>query len=48
MAEAGSFSGTAKLLNVRGMKTRKGGKWHPQTVKNYADSLKGAKRALAD
>ena len=48
LAEAGSFSGTAKLLNARGVKTRKGGKWHPQTVKNYADSLKGAKRTLAD
>ncbi|MQQ10270.1 recombinase family protein [Epibacterium sp. SM1979] len=48
LAEAGSFSGTAKLLNARGVKTRKGGKWHPQTVKNYAASLKGAKRTLSD
>ncbi len=35
LAEAGSYSGTARLLNERGVKTFKGGFWHPQTVKNY-------------
>jgi DNA invertase Pin-like site-specific DNA recombinase len=37
IADAGSFSGTARLLNDRGVRTAKGGKWYPQTVKNYSD-----------
>tara|TARA_R110002049_G_scaffold309095_2_gene516831 strand:- start:97 stop:732 length:636 start_codon:yes stop_codon:yes gene_type:complete len=36
ITEAGSYSGTAVLLNAREVATFKGGKWHPQTVKNYA------------
>ncbi|NOD96900.1 recombinase family protein [Ruegeria sp. HKCCD6228] len=36
MAEAGSYSGAAKLLNEQGVTTCKGGRWYPQTVKNYA------------
>ncbi|WP_255103858.1 recombinase family protein [Shimia sp. CNT1-13L.2] len=34
--EAGTFSGTARLLNERGVRTAKGGKWYPQTVRNYS------------
>ncbi len=45
LVEAGSYSGAAKLLNERGLKTRKGGKWYPQTVKNYAETEK-AKQTL--
>lgn len=37
--EAGTFSGTARLLNERGVQTFKGGSWHPQTVKNYVKSI---------
>lgn len=36
ITDAGSYSGTAVLLNERGVEIFKGGKWHPQTVKNYA------------
>jgi DNA invertase Pin-like site-specific DNA recombinase len=36
--EAGTFSGTARLLNERGVRTAKGGKWYPQTVRNYRAS----------
>ena len=32
--DAGSHSGTAKLLNKRRVPTFKGTRWHPQTVKN--------------
>jgi DNA invertase Pin-like site-specific DNA recombinase len=39
--EAGSISGAARLLNERKMPTANGGRWHPQTVKNYID-LTGA------
>lgn len=35
IADAGSFSGAARLLNDRGVKTAKGGRWYPQTVRNY-------------
>ncbi len=45
LVEAGSYSGASKLLNERGLKTRKGGKWYPQTVKNYAETEK-AKQTL--
>lgn len=38
---AGSFSETARLLNERGVKTFKGGRWYPQTVKNYATLASG-------
>jgi DNA invertase Pin-like site-specific DNA recombinase len=34
--DAGTYSGTAILLNERKVATFKGGKWHPQTVKNYS------------
>lgn len=40
IAEAGSCSGTSRLLNERDVPTFKGGRWYPQTVKNYA-SLSG-------
>lgn len=33
--ETGTFSGAARLLNERDVKTFKGGKWYPQTVRNY-------------
>jgi len=39
IVDAGSYSGTAVLLNEQGVETFKGGKWHPQTVKNYASLL---------
>jgi DNA invertase Pin-like site-specific DNA recombinase len=39
ITDACSYSGTAVLLNERGVETFKGGKWHPQTVKNYASLL---------
>jgi DNA invertase Pin-like site-specific DNA recombinase len=39
ITDARSYSGTAVLLNERGVETFKGGKWHPQTVKNYASLL---------
>ncbi|UWQ90494.1 recombinase family protein [Rhodobacteraceae bacterium M382] len=39
IAEAGTFSGAARLLNERGVRTAKGGKWYPQTVRNYLVSI---------
>ncbi|MEX3314766.1 recombinase family protein [Sulfitobacter sp. PS-8MA] len=41
IADDGSFSGAARLLNDRGVKTAKGGKWYPQTVKNYLSGNAG-------
>ena len=35
IAEAGSLSGAARLLNERGVMTFRGRRWYPQTVKNY-------------
>ncbi len=35
LAQAGSFSGAARLLNESNVPTFKGGRWYPQTVKNY-------------
>ncbi len=39
LADAGSYSGAAGLLNGRGVVAYKGGRWYPQTVKNYTDNL---------
>lgn len=36
LTESGSFSATASLLNERSVATFKGGRWYPQTVKNYS------------
>lgn len=36
-----SISEIAVTLNERGIKTSKGGKWYPQTVKNYLPLLQG-------
>ena len=35
ISDAGTFSGAARLLNDRAVRTAKGGKWYPQTVRNY-------------
>jgi len=35
LAEAGSLAAAARLLNEKRMPTVNGGRWHPQSVKNY-------------
>jgi DNA invertase Pin-like site-specific DNA recombinase len=35
LLDAGSLSGAARLLNQRSIPTSSGGRWYPQTVKNY-------------
>ncbi|ETD85018.1 DNA invertase [Rhodobacter capsulatus B6] len=37
--EAGSISAAARWLNDQKVPTATGGRWHPQTVKNYLDSI---------
>ncbi|MCF8485861.1 MAG: recombinase family protein [Rhodobacteraceae bacterium] len=39
VAEAGSISAAARWLNDRKVPTATGGRWHPQTVKNYIDVI---------
>lgn len=39
--EAGSISAAARWLNDQRVPTATGGKWHPQTVKNYLDTIQG-------
>lgn len=46
MVEAGSLSATARLLNERRVPTANGGKWHPQTVKNYLGLMEGSAEAV--
>ena len=42
LTETGSISAAARLLNERKVPTTNGGRWHPQTVKNYTDLIKTA------
>jgi DNA invertase Pin-like site-specific DNA recombinase len=37
--ETGSFSAAARWLNDNKVPTASGGRWHPQTVKNYFDQF---------
>lgn len=39
VAEAGSISAAARWLNDNRVPTATGGRWHPQTVKNYIDVI---------
>ena len=39
LTEAGSISAAARWLNDRKVPTSNGGRWHPQTVKNYVDLI---------
>jgi len=39
LTETGSISAAARLLNERKVPTANGGRWHPQTVKNYIDLI---------
>lgn len=41
ITNAGSISAAARWLNDQRVPTATGGKWHPQTVKNYLDAIQG-------